>query len=153
MVLPARYKSRHLLVALPKSYVIFALGFKLPEIVTCVALPKLVMLGCAAVDNVPEILFAAMLLSAFLTTIVLAVEDTEVSNPSTLSQFKLATTVLDETVKGAVPVDTLEISLDPDISPDAFKLFAFVLPLTVSTLVVKFQVKFGEPPNKLSLLN
>ena len=67
MVLDAKYMSFHLFVALPKSYVMFALGIKfpptvevttklavdkLPDTVKLVNVPTLVIFGCALVVTV-----------------------------------------------------------------------------------------------------
>ena len=53
IVLLARYKSLKRFVLLPKLYVMFALGVILPATTKPARVPVLVMLGWAAVVNIP----------------------------------------------------------------------------------------------------
>ena len=61
MLLPARYKSLKRCDELPKSYVTLADGKIFPDTVSSVNVPTLVILGCAAVINVPDTLPVIML--------------------------------------------------------------------------------------------
>ena len=81
-------------------------------VVKLVSVPKLVMLGCAAVATVPA-----------------------------TATLRLATCVVDDTVNGAVPVATLDMSVDAVTEPAVRRLPPVILPLDVS--VAPTEVMFG----------
>ena len=173
IVLPDRYISLQRLPALPKSYVTFALGFKLPVTVRFpntsapVAVARILSVEATVIETLPFVIIATLLVPlnilfvwtlfaitfplASLTTTVIGLKSTEVSYPSSKSAFKFTTLVVEETVNGAVPVAILETSLEAVIVLLTFKrLLILVLPVTDKLL--PFQVKNASPANPLPLL-